>query len=65
MSLNEELKLIAEGKHFSYHPHNKKIASKIIAIDNGIYILESIELDQGSSNTPVLMTKKTRNIEFC
>jgi hypothetical protein len=64
MSLEEELKLIAEGKHFSYHP-NGKIASKIVGIDNGIYILESIELDQGSSNTPVLLTKKNRNIEFC
>jgi hypothetical protein len=65
MSLEKELKLIAEGKHFSYYPHNKKIASKIVGIDNGIYILESIEIEQGFSNTPVLLTKKTRNIEFC
>ena len=62
MSLEEELKLIAEGKHFSYHPHNKKIASKIIGIENGIYILESVELEQGSSNTPVLMTEKVEKL---
>jgi hypothetical protein len=65
MTLQDELNLISQGKHFSYHPHNKKIASKIIGIDNGIYILESIEQGRGSSNTPVLMTEKTRNIEFC
>jgi hypothetical protein len=65
MNLNDELRLISEGKHFSYHPHNKKIASKIVGIKNGIYILESIEPEQGTSNTPVLMTEKTRNIEFC
>jgi len=64
MNLEEELKLISEGKHFSRHL-NGKIASKIIGIDNGIYILESVEAEQGSSNTPVLLTKKTRNIEFC
>jgi hypothetical protein len=58
MTLKDELNLISEGKHFSYHPHNKKIASKIIGIDNGIYILESIEQGRGVSNTPVLMTSK-------
>jgi len=58
MTLQDELDLISKGKHFSYHPHNKEIASKIVAIDNGIYILESIEQGQGSSNTPVLLTNK-------
>jgi hypothetical protein len=60
MTLQEELNLISEGKHFSYHPHNKKIASKIIGIDNGIYIVESIEQGQGFSNTPVLLTRKIK-----
>lgn len=64
MTLEEELKLISEGKHFSRYL-NGKLASKIIGIDNGIYILESIKAGQGFSNTPVLMTEKTRNIEFC
>ena len=59
MTLQEELDLISEGKHFSYHP-NGKIASKIVGIDNGIYILESIEIEQGSSNTPVLLTRKVK-----
>ena len=58
MTLQDELNLISEGKHFSYHFNNKKIASKIVAIDNGIYILESIEQGQGGSNTPVLLTSK-------
>jgi len=65
MTLQDELDLISKGKHFSYHPHNKKIASKIVGIENGIYILESIEQERGGSNTPVLLTEKTRNIEFC
>ena len=60
MTLKDELDLISQGKHFSYHPHNNKIASKIVAIDNGIYILESIEQDQGVSNTPVLLTKQNQ-----
>jgi len=61
MSLEKELKLISEGKHFSYYP-NGKIASKIVGIENGIYILESIELEQGFSNTPVLLTRKVEKL---
>lgn len=58
MELKDELKLIAEGKHFSRYL-NGKIASKIIGIDNGIYILESVSEERGSSNTPVLLTNQT------
>jgi len=64
MTYEEELKLILEGKHYSKYL-NGKLASKIVGIDNGIYILESIKAEQGFSNTPVLMTEKTKNIEFC
>jgi hypothetical protein len=61
MTEEEELKLISEGRHFSRYL-NGKIASKIIGIDNGIYILESVEAGQGFSNTPVLMTRKVEKL---